>query len=102
VWWTTNAIQNFLTEKNLIFFLFYSKADKLVKAVIKHLPGNASAEDTTVVLQKLDYDVMSVKQMTAKRPVPEGKGVTHTSLPFFVVTLERNKKCPENFKYTAL
>jgi hypothetical protein len=43
-----NAIQKFLTEKNLHFFIFYTKTVKLVKAVIRHLPGNTSAEDITV------------------------------------------------------
>jgi hypothetical protein len=43
-----NAIQKFLTEKSLHFFIFYTKTDKSVKAVIRHLPGNTSAEDITV------------------------------------------------------
>jgi hypothetical protein len=32
-----------------------------------------------MALQELDYDVISVKQLTAKRPTLEG-GVTHISL----------------------
>jgi hypothetical protein len=40
-----NAIQKFLTEKNLHFFTFYTKEDKPVKADIRHLPGDVSAED---------------------------------------------------------
>jgi hypothetical protein len=75
-----NAIQEFRTEKNLHFFTFYTKADKPVKAIIRHLPGNIYSENITVALQEIDYDVASVKQTTAKRPIPEG-GVTHTSLP---------------------
>jgi hypothetical protein len=68
-----NATQKLLNEQNLHFFKFYdTNADKPVKAVIRHLPGNTSAEDIIVDLQ----DVISVKQMTAKRPTPEG-GVTH-------------------------
>jgi hypothetical protein len=54
------------------------------------LSGITSAEDITVALQETDYDVISVKQMTAKRPTPE-RGVTHTS-PLFLVTLARNQK----------
>jgi hypothetical protein len=49
-----NAIQNFLTEKNLHLFTFYTEADKPVKAVIRHLPGNISA-DITVALLDIDY-----------------------------------------------
>jgi hypothetical protein len=84
-----NAMQKFFAEKSLQFFTFYTKVDKLVKTVIRHLPGNTSAEGITVALQERDYDVISVKQMTAKCPTPEG-GITHTSLPLFLVTLVRN------------
>jgi hypothetical protein len=35
-----NAIQKFFTEKDLHFFTFYTKADKPVESVIRHLPGN--------------------------------------------------------------
>jgi hypothetical protein len=65
-----NAMQKFLAEKNLQFLIFYTKADKLVKTDIRHLPGNTSAEDITVALQMIDHDVISVKQMTAKCPTP--------------------------------
>jgi hypothetical protein len=88
-----NAIQEFRTEKNLHFFTFYTKADKPVKAFIRHLPGNISAENITV---GLDYDVASVKQMTAKRPTPEGE------VPLFLVTLARHKKSLEIFKLTTI
>jgi hypothetical protein len=46
-----NTIQKFLTEENLRFFTFFTKADKPVKAVIRHLLGNTSAKDITVTLQ---------------------------------------------------
>jgi hypothetical protein len=49
-----NTIRKFITEKNLHLFAFYTKADKLVKAVIRHLSGNNSAEDITVDLQEID------------------------------------------------
>jgi hypothetical protein len=63
------------------------------------LLGNSSAEDITVDLQEIDYDVVSVKQTTAKRPTPEG-GITHTSL--FLVTLARYLKAPEIFNLKTL
>jgi hypothetical protein len=85
-----NATQKFLTEQNLHVFTFYEKAGKPVEALIDHLPGITSAEDT-VALQEIDYDVVSAKQMTAKRPTPEG-AVAHTSLPLFLFTLARNQK----------
>jgi hypothetical protein len=72
-------IQKFLSQRGLPFFTFYTKGDKPVKAVIKHLPNNTLSEDITVALKELGYEVISVKQMTAKRPSPEG-GVTLVSL----------------------
>jgi hypothetical protein len=87
-----NATQKFLTEQNLHFSTFYTKTDKLVKAVIRHLPANISAQDMIVAFQEIDYDVISLQQMTAKRPTPEG-GFSHTPPPpLFLVTLTRNQK----------
>jgi hypothetical protein len=96
-----DTIQILLTEKNIHFLALYSKADKTVKAVIRPLPGDTSAKDITVALHDIDYDVISVKQMTAKRSIPEG-GVTRTSFPLFLVTLATNPKAPETFKLTTL
>jgi hypothetical protein len=53
-----------------------------------------------VFLQEVDYNI-SVKQMTAKCPNPE-RGLTHTTLPLFLVTLARKQKAPEIFKLTVL
>jgi hypothetical protein len=61
------------------------------------LPGNISAEDITVALQKMDYDVINVKEKTAKRPTPEGQ-VTYTSLHLSLVVIARNQKAPEFLK----
>jgi hypothetical protein len=44
------------------------------------LSDNNSADDITVALQDIDYDIINVKEMTAKCLSPEGV-VTHTSLP---------------------
>jgi hypothetical protein len=95
------ATQNLLSQKNLPVFTFYTKGDKPVKAVIRHLPSNTLSEDITVALQKLGYEVISVKQMTAKRPSPAG-GDTLVSLLLFLVTLVRNQKSQEIFKITNL
>jgi hypothetical protein len=69
-----SAIQKFLTEKNL-FFIFYTKVDVPVKAVIGHFPGNLSVEDITMDLQEIRvyFDVISMKQVTAKRSTSEGR-----------------------------
>jgi hypothetical protein len=54
-----------------------------------------------VALQELGYEVISVKEMTAKRPYPEGK-VTLISLPLFLITLVRNQKSLDIFKISSL
>jgi hypothetical protein len=60
-----------------------------------------SAEDIIVALQEIDYNAVSVTQMTAKYSTMKG-GVSHTSLSIFLVTLTRNQKPPEIFKLTTL
>jgi acyl-CoA synthetase (NDP forming) len=95
------TIQNLLSQKGLPFFTFYTKGNKPVKAVMKHLPNNTSSEDITVALQELGYEVISVKQITAKRPSPEN-GVTLVPLPLFLFTLVRNQKSLDIFKASSL
>jgi hypothetical protein len=95
------AIQNLLSQKGPPFFTFYTKGDKPVKAVKRHLHSNTSSEDITVALQELDYEVISVRHMMIKRPSPEG-GVTLVSFPLFLITLVRNQKSLDIFKISSL
>jgi hypothetical protein len=95
------TIQNPLSQNGLPFFTFYTKGDKPVKAFIRHLPSNNSSDDISVALRELGYEVISVKQMTAKRPSPEGE-VTHVSLPLFLITLARNQNSLYIFKISSL
>jgi hypothetical protein len=95
------VIQNLLSQKGLPFFTFYTRGEKPVKALIRHLPINTSSEDITVALQELGYEVISVKQMTVKSPSPEGE-VTLVSLHLFFITLVRNQKSLDIFKISSL
>jgi hypothetical protein len=54
-----------------------------------------------VALQELGYEVIIVKQMTAKRPAPQGE-VTLVSIPIFFITLVRNQKSLDIFKISSL
>jgi hypothetical protein len=72
-----------------------------VKPVIRHLSNNTSSEDITVTLQELGYKVISLKQMTAKHPSPEG-AVSLISIPLFLITLGRNQKSLDIFKISNL
>jgi hypothetical protein len=95
------TIRNLLSQKGLLFFTFYTKGDKPVKSVIGYLPNKSSSEDITWALQELGYEVISDKQMTAKRPSPEGD-VTLVSLPLCFITLVRNQKSLDIFKISSL
>jgi hypothetical protein len=48
----------------------------------------------------MGYEVISVKQMAAKRPSAEG--VNLVSLPLFLITLVRNQKSLDIFKISRL
>jgi hypothetical protein len=85
------AIQTLLSNQGLNYYTFYTKPDKPNKAFMKHL----------LQLQELGYEVISVKQMTAKRPSPEG-GATCISLPLSLVDLARSQKSQDIFKITSL
>jgi hypothetical protein len=49
------------------YYSFYPKSKKPMKVVIHHLPQNIPAEDISDGLVSLEFDVISVKQMTATR-----------------------------------
>jgi hypothetical protein len=74
-----NAIQN-SSLGNLHFFTLYKKADKPIKSLIRHFPCNISAENITVALQEIHYDLISVRQVTAYLPTREGRANTPSPL----------------------
>jgi hypothetical protein len=74
-------IKSHFEGNNLYFFNFYPKSKKPIMAVISHLPLNTPAEDICNGLVSLDFDVVSVKQMTTTRLSPPEKSKT-TNLPF--------------------
>jgi hypothetical protein len=65
------------------------------------LPNNTSSEDITLALQELGYEVISVKQVTAKSPSPE-RGAPLVSLHLFLIALVRNQKSLNIFKISSL
>jgi hypothetical protein len=58
--WEYDIIYSFLTEKNLYFFTFYTKADGPAKTIIRHQPRNISAESITVAPTTRDTVMSSV------------------------------------------
>jgi hypothetical protein len=63
----TRGIADFLSVKSyfenhkLSYFSFFPKSGKPIKAVIRHLPQNTSAEDISNCLMILGFDVINVK-----------------------------------------
>jgi hypothetical protein len=94
-------IQTSLANKGYPYFTFYTKAEKPIKAVVRHLPTNTSSEYITVALQELGYEIISVRQMTPKHPSPEG-GVKRISLLLFLITLAKSQTSQDIFKLTNL
>jgi hypothetical protein len=72
-----------------------------VRSVVGHLPGDNPAKDISNELMALGFGVVSVRQMTASRPQPQG-GTQIVDLPLFLVTPTRNEKSAEIFKLTSL
>jgi hypothetical protein len=97
-----SAIKTFLETNKLPFFTFFPKSEKPVKAVIRHLPLNTPAEDISDGLVSMDFDVISVKQMTTTRRNPPPEGTTTAILPLFLITLTRTAKSQEIFRLKNL
>jgi hypothetical protein len=86
-----SAIKTFTSQK-LSFFSIFSKSQKPIKAIIRHLPSITLAEKICGALVELSFDVISIKQMTTTRKFPHfldsrltdgGKAVSLTRRPPF-------------------
>jgi hypothetical protein len=91
------AAHRFHTERCLPYFTFRTKTDKVVKIILRHLPGNISSEDINIALQELDSDFVRRQTSRSGR-----RGLTHTLLTLFLFTLARNPKVQEILKLTSL
>jgi hypothetical protein len=95
------SLKNHIQLNETHYYTFHPKADKPIKAVIRHLPGETPAEDIANELLALGYKVYNVRQMTTTRPQPERDHQTQ-ALPLFLITLERNEKSQQIFQLTHL
>jgi hypothetical protein len=96
-----SVLKTHLDNNQTHYFTYHPKAEKPIKAVIRHLTGETPAEDIANELQALGYKVHNVRQMTTTRQQSEGGRQTQ-ALPLFLVTLERNEKSYEIYKLTNL
>jgi hypothetical protein len=94
------SIKSHFVSQNLSYYSF-SKSEKPIKAVIRHLPHNTPAEDISDGLLSLGFEVVSIKQMTAicRSPPEESKII---NLPLFLVTLPRTAKSQKVFHLSIL
>jgi hypothetical protein len=95
------TIKFHLEENILSFFTFYPKAEKTIKAVIRHLPQNTPASDICDGLVSLGFDVIRGKQMTTTRRSPSKERKT-LNIPLFLVTLPRSAKSQEISRLQSL
>jgi hypothetical protein len=63
------SVKSYFDNHNLSYF-FFPKKEKPVKAVIRHLPHNTPAQDSSDGLVSLGFDIINVKLMTTTRGVP--------------------------------
>jgi hypothetical protein len=68
-----SAIRAHFDGRNLNYYTFHPKSEKPIKAVIRHLPIDTTAEDISNGLTELGFRVLSVRQMTANRRSTEGE-----------------------------
>jgi hypothetical protein len=96
-----SAMKSCLEENNFQYFNFSSNSEKPIKAVIRHLPPDTSAEDISNSLEGLGFSVINVRQEMTNRRAPNGQ--THLETPpLFLVILKRNAKSQEIFKLNSI
>jgi hypothetical protein len=64
------AVKSYFSTHNLAYYSFFPKSQKPIKAVLRHLPFTAPAEDISEGLVTLGFDVISVKKMTNSHRSP--------------------------------
>jgi hypothetical protein len=64
------SVKSHFDANNLYYYSFYPKSEKLIKAVIRHMPHSTPAEDIFDGPVSLVFDVISLKQMTPTRRSP--------------------------------
>jgi hypothetical protein len=62
------AMLSYLISQNLCHISLYTKLDKPIIAVINQIPITIPAQDICKALQGLGFDIISIRQMSAKCP----------------------------------
>jgi hypothetical protein len=81
-----SAMKSYLEKNNLHYFIFSPNSEKLIKAVVHHLPSDTLAEDISRSLKDFGFNVINMRQMTATGTAPNGQ--THVERhTLFLITL---------------
>jgi hypothetical protein len=94
------SVKPHFDSQNLSYYSFFTKSEKDIKAVIRHLQHNTPGEDILDGLFSVGFDV-SIKQMTVTRRLPPEE-YKIINLPMFLVTLPRTVKSQEIFRLSSL
>jgi hypothetical protein len=62
-----SAMKFYLEKNNLHYFSFSPNYEKLVKAVIRHLPPDTPVEDISNSPEDLGFNVINVRQIPASQ-----------------------------------
>jgi hypothetical protein len=62
------VIKKHLEQKRVPHYTYHPKSEKPIKAVMRHLPGNTPAADIASELLAMDFTLISVRQLSSKRP----------------------------------
>jgi hypothetical protein len=73
-----SAIKSFFLSKKLSFYTYFPKSQKLIKAVIRHLPPNTPAKEICEALVELGFDTMT---STRRSPSQDQE---YTNLPLYL------------------
>jgi hypothetical protein len=95
------SVKSYFDLRQLSYFSFFSKSEKPIKAVIRHLPINTPAEDISDGLVNLAFDVISVKKLTTTRR-SAADDPKSSNLHLFLITLPRSEKLQEIFRLPSI
>jgi hypothetical protein len=64
------AVKSLFENANMSYYAFYTKSQKLIKAMVRHLPQNTLSEGKSDGMLDLGFAVVSVKQTSTARLSP--------------------------------
>jgi hypothetical protein len=67
----SQAVNLHFESNNLSFYSFFSKSERPIKAVIRHLSINTPAEDIAEGLEDLGFEVTVFRQLYPGQPNPK-------------------------------